>query len=268
MEPVFRIRNATVIEARKLKRGVQLVIPCAEPARPNGAIHLFYWEPDAAALLGLARQHGRIGGHGRLAVNQDSQGQRRYAHRLATWRPSDNPRDAPMTVARTFTLRGWLHRVERRTAAVDVCIREARLSRLARPENHWLRMTPPMAAAFLNRADQWPDARFQFDGAWTLAYRKGRSWLNCTVKTWRRSPLQSSLTPIEPLKELDEDWFTPEIADRDHPNARLAEGWRDPRGLEPERRSLPKEPDPDGDDQPLLTARAKRPAKRPQASFT
>ncbi len=154
MESTFRIRNAAILEARKLKRGVQLVIPCAEPARPDAAIHLFYWEPDAAALLDQAKERRRIDGHGRLAGYQDSQGQRRYAHRLAAWRPSNNPRDAPMTVARTFTLSGWLHRVERRAAAVDICIREARLSRLGRPEYHWLRMTPPMAAAFLNRADQ------------------------------------------------------------------------------------------------------------------
>ncbi len=261
MEPTFCIRNAAIIEARKLKRGVQIVIPSAEPARPNAAIHLFYWEPDAAALLDLAREHNRIDGHGRLAAYQDGQGRRRYAHRLAAWRPSESPRDAPMAVARTFTLSGWLHRVERRAAAVDVCVREARLSRLGRPEYHWLRMTPPMAAAFLKRVDQWRDARFQFDGAWSLAYRKGRSWLNCAVKAWRRTPLQRPLTPLEPSKELDEDWFTPEIADRDHPEVRLAEGWRDTRGLEPGQRFLSMEPDPNAESPPL-TARAKRAGRR------
>ena len=122
-----------------------------------------------------------------------------------------------------FKVEGFIVRFRKVNGGILILVGEKPINNLAKPQFHWLAVWGPKARAIEPKLKS--GRVFSFEGAIAETWKNGKAYQNYTVETWRVVPRPER--PVYQPTERDDDWFVPEIRNRDTHSDRLAEGFTD-----------------------------------------
>ena len=103
-----------------------------------------------------------------------------------------------------------------------ILVRESALNSLSKPEFNWIGIWDQKAKAIESKLEK--GARFRFSGNVTETKKGKKFYRNKTVALWKALPPKEE-PKRQPRPKRDDDWYVPEIRNRDRRSDRLAEGF-------------------------------------------
>ena len=117
---------------------------------------------------------------------------------------------------------GTIARLRKHKNGFTILVKEPPINNLSKPKFNWVGIWDQNAEKIAPKLEV--GARFRFGGNITERNKNGKIYRNRNVMSWKVLPPKEK-PKYTPLPEPDDDWYVPEMRNRDSRSARLAEGF-------------------------------------------